>query len=660
MMTPRGRLALIGPESLRRGVYAPALRRLGVRPWLNSEADQPLNLEEVDAVVLAAPGPGTKALLARLERARKPLLCPPAMSEMIGSSWPGLFTGSHLRFAAAAEQVRTCLAAGELGRPLTLTAAVGGPPPPHASQADFWDRSVSGGGALLDPGGDVLDLLGWWFGPLTPVRLSDDSRRGVEAEARVSIRTAQGPGDLEFSRLRRLENTIELNGPHGRIVFDLERYSTRVETDRHVRGATGAGETLVELHARRIAAWLETRWSVAALARVETGRLLSGLYMRRERLLQPWETPLAGACLRGRKVLVAGATGFIGARLVEELAGAGAEVTAVVRNFRRAGRIARFAVNLRQQDFCRPADAAALVEGHEVAFNLAYDVRRSGDENLSAYQALANACAQAGVKRFVQASSIVVYDGWPKDPLTEGSAKSPSGHEYKRAKRLMELDLLARTAAGEFEAVILQPTIVYGPFSTLWTDDLVERLQAGGVALPEEGVCNGVYVDDVVQALLAAACAPDVDGESFIVSGPAPFRWLDLVRGYASAAGGEVRAEPKTDASAMRAAGPLQRMLSDPLSLASSPAARRVLALVRDRLGSDRMERLRDRVTVARGSTVSRPAQVEPALYLTRATCSIEKLTATLGPPRTSPAEGIALTQAYIRWRLQRHLAGSM
>ncbi|MFP3380520.1 hypothetical protein SB767_29820, partial [Bacillus sp. SIMBA_069] len=96
-----------------------------------------------------------------------------------------------------------------------------------------------------------------------------------------------------------------------------------------------------------------------------------------------------------------------------------------------------------------------------------------------------------------------VYDDWPKGSVSESAPMDrPGGSPYRRAKIAMERRLMA----GKLPAAILQPTIVWGAGSSLWTDGFAEALLAGAVLVPEpEGLCQGVYVEDVVQACLRAA-----------------------------------------------------------------------------------------------------------------------------------------------------------
>ncbi len=75
----------------------------------------------------------------------------------------------------------------------------------------------------------------------------------------------------------------------------------------------------------------------------------------------------------------------------------------------------------------------------------------------------------------------------------------------------------------------MQPTIVYGPFSRLWTIDPADMLINATVVLPDrgEGICNAVYVDDVVDAMILAAKNPAAVGQRFLVSGE-PITWAQF------------------------------------------------------------------------------------------------------------------------------------
>lgn len=237
----------------------------------------------------------------------------------------------------------------------------------------------------------------------------------------------------------------------------------------------------------------------------------------------------------GRRVFVTGASGFIGQHFVRALVDAGAKVTVWSRSRRGLPTELKSQVDLVVGDLRDTKGLQSTLRNQEVVYHLAYDGRATARANLDAFDSLYSAAVRAQVGRFVHTSSIVVYDNWPESDLDENSTMSrPGGGPYRHAKIEMEKRLMQ----GALPAAILQPTIVYGPGSSLWTEQFAEQLVAGEVVLPSpEGICNGVYIDDVVQALLRAGRLAELQQERFIISGPSPFKWSALLEGYADILG---------------------------------------------------------------------------------------------------------------------------
>lgn len=347
--------------------------------------------------------------------------------------------------------------------------------------------------------------------------------------------------------------------------------------------------------------------------------------------------------LGGRRVFVTGATGFIGRRLTAALVDAGAEVGVLTRS--RPG-LADLPKGVRPV-IGGMGDAVALTQalaGADVLFNLAYDVRATAAENLAGFDRLILAAEAAGVGRIVHLSSIVVHDAWPAADCTEaGTMDRPGGSAYRQAKIAMERRLMA----GPLPAAILQPTIVYGSGSALWTDGFAAALLAGGVVLPEpEGLCNGVFVDDVVQACLSAAALPDLGRERFVISGPEPFAWSALLGGYARILGrGEVIRVPLAELRARLGPKP------DESADLSPSAAARVSALLRRLIGHRRFEALVGAVR----RRLRKDARLEPDHHLLEeftgvGTCRIDHARARLGyAPAYDLDRGLAATEDHLR-----------
>ncbi|MEO5701560.1 MAG: NAD-dependent epimerase/dehydratase family protein [Casimicrobiaceae bacterium] len=353
--------------------------------------------------------------------------------------------------------------------------------------------------------------------------------------------------------------------------------------------------------------------------------------------------------LAGRKLLVTGASGFVGARLVEALAEQSFPVTAAIRHSRGSERIAHLAIDRRSADLVDAGAVRRMVAGHDVVFNLAYDHTRSGQANVEIGRCIADACVAEGVRRLIHASSIVVYDDWPSGDLAETSRRGGGdGDEYRAAKWTIECDLAARAAAGTLDCVILQPTIVYGPFSPLWTDRFAAALLAGRLVLPPGalGRCNGLYVDDLVTALLAAATSAVPAGSHYIISGSEPFPWSQLFAALSHAL------ERNWGERAPLARAPLPGHARHDRPAGRERTVRPVLRWLRRRLGAAAVAKMRARAQgwiAPGGLTTCDPVGESPALFLDSGTCDIAAARHELGyEPKYDATAGLAATAEYL------------
>jgi nucleoside-diphosphate-sugar epimerase len=384
-------------------------------------------------------------------------------------------------------------------------------------------------------------------------------------------------------------------------------------------------------------------------------------------------------------VLVTGATGFIGGRLVERLFQEGAaDVRVLVRHPARAVRVARFPVGIVTGSVTDDAAVTAAVRGCRTVFHCAHDSgspRRNHASGVDGTRMVGEAAVRAGVTAFVHLSSYAVYGSTPDGDLREGEPWAPSDHPYVVAKREGEQVVGGLHRSAGLPAVILQPTIVYGPYGKAWTVAQVDALRAGRVPLVDggRGLANVVYVDDVVDAMLAAARRPGAAGKTLLVSGPRPVTWLEYYRAFEAALGrsatvfveaddiGRLRREERrrvrravTGAVRSSAAAVLRE--PEVRRLREGPVLSRMADTVQRRVSDERWSRWKaslggsDPAAAARATPdperpVLVPDDLTLALYRSRTTVRVDRAAEVLGwRPRVSFEEGMDLTTQYLRW----------
>ena len=213
------------------------------------------------------------------------------------------------------------------------------------------------------------------------------------------------------------------------------------------------------------------------------------------------------------RVLVTGAAGFIGARLVPALAQAGHEVLALVRDPDRAPADATAVVAdlARPLSGIPPADAIVHLAQANVPFPDAADELYRVN-TLSTLALLEHARA-TGAERFVHASSGSIY-GLGEGAVDEESARRASDF-YAVTKRNAEQ--LVSAYAPFFATAVLRPFAPYGPAQQgRLIPGLVRRVREGvPVTLHDGGRprMTPIFVDDAVRAFVAAL---DLDGHHVV------------------------------------------------------------------------------------------------------------------------------------------------
>lgn len=252
------------------------------------------------------------------------------------------------------------------------------------------------------------------------------------------------------------------------------------------------------------------------------------------------------------RVLLTGATGFVGRNTAPLLAARGHRVRAALRTPAESAWETAVVGEIGPD-----TDWTAALAGVDAVVHMAARVHVMRDDaadplaefrrvNTAGTIRLAEQAAASGVKRFIFLSSIkaVVDESRPAplDEATPADPHSPYGVSKLEAERALA-EISARTG---MELVVIRPPLVYGPGAAGNMRSLV-KLVATGLPLPLGAIHNRrslIYVGNLADAVATVLEHPAAAGQTFLVQDGEPVSTADLVRAIATALGRPARLVP--------------------------------------------------------------------------------------------------------------------
>lgn len=223
---------------------------------------------------------------------------------------------------------------------------------------------------------------------------------------------------------------------------------------------------------------------------------------------------------RVMRVLVTGATGFVGSRLVPALLDAGHQVVVLVRD---ADRYAPPAADVRvvEGDLLEPSTLPAAFERDGESVDAAYYLVHSmeggpgfEERDRRCAEHFADAASTAGVSRVVYLSGL----GEDRDELSE----------HLRSRREVERLL----AAGSYDLTTLRAAIIIGAGSASFEviRGLADRLPVMITPKWVDTLCQPIAVDDVVSYLVGVLDVPETADATFEIGGPEVLTYAEILR----------------------------------------------------------------------------------------------------------------------------------
>ncbi|MBA4141435.1 MAG: NAD(P)-dependent oxidoreductase [Nitrosospira sp.] len=230
-----------------------------------------------------------------------------------------------------------------------------------------------------------------------------------------------------------------------------------------------------------------------------------------------------------KRVAVIGASGFVGATLVERALQSGLDVVPIIHSSGNAWRLTRHGIPLRAASLLDKQQLTSALKGCTHVVNCS----RGGDDVM--YEGLANllqVSSSLGISGLVHLSSVAVYGDPPlPDSNVEGGTTAAQPGTYGWIK-LRQDQMVEKAAAQGLPCAILCPPNIGGPYSGYLTS-LIEALRSRSLLLMDDGnaVMNIVDVHNLCHAIELSLDRCSKEARRMFVTDDEEITWKQVIDG---------------------------------------------------------------------------------------------------------------------------------
>jgi len=239
-----------------------------------------------------------------------------------------------------------------------------------------------------------------------------------------------------------------------------------------------------------------------------------------------------GSKFKNKTFLITGASGFIAGRIIERLCQKhDCRIKALVHNINHATRIARLDIEIIPGDILDKKLLGKIAQNVDYVIHCAVgntpDTKLNRQITVNGTKNILRASLKNKIKKLIYFSTMSVY-GYPLPATVNEKTpykKVPEDH-YNNDK--IEAEKICRKYIKKgLPAVILQPTIVYGPYAKSWTINPTNEIKNNQIFLINNGngFANPVYIDNLIDAVFLALIKKEAISETFIISNGKSITW---------------------------------------------------------------------------------------------------------------------------------------
>jgi dihydroflavonol-4-reductase len=234
------------------------------------------------------------------------------------------------------------------------------------------------------------------------------------------------------------------------------------------------------------------------------------------------------------KILITGATGFIGSHLVERLGKSGHQIRCIAKDPLNVGILKSAGYEVILGDLNNGVDWDMLLDGIDLVYHVAGVTRCTATEeyyegNYRATKRLIEICSLqcTHLKRFVYVSSLsAIGPSLNGRPVEESTPYHPVSH-YGKSKMLAEIEV--QNASSRLPITIVRPSAVYGPRERDMYDYI--KLIKKGIELLigfGEKLLSLIYCEDLVRGIQLAGESPVAIGKTYFLGSEQFYTVRDL------------------------------------------------------------------------------------------------------------------------------------
>lgn len=239
-----------------------------------------------------------------------------------------------------------------------------------------------------------------------------------------------------------------------------------------------------------------------------------------------------------KRILVTGATGLIGSRLVETLAAKGYSVKSLIRKSSSTSYLRKLGIELEYGDITDRKSVEKAVENIDTVYHLAairgerlLTPEKYWAVNVKGTKNILEASYKKGIEKFVYCSTEGVLGWFSNSPADESWPYKPIGM-YHQSKTEAEKLVKEYYCKKQLPATIIRPVIAYGPTDKGTIFKIASLISKGIFVILGHGnfSLHLVYIDNLTQGLRLAGEKTHSVGQTYIIADKTPIIFNRLVQ----------------------------------------------------------------------------------------------------------------------------------